>query len=380
MRSKPAAGWGIGLVVLGVLSLAAAAVLAWVVVPDRKQMPSDTDTTRQFTGTAKVLLNPQALAAGDPRGALLTNVPITAQRTVKAVATDGDSAQVSDTRVLSTADGQRLGGTEATYAVDRKSLEAATDYPSTWTVTPHQGLTVSWPIGAKQQDYTGWVNETKKTTPLKYIRQESKAGLTTNVYQADTQAAPITDEQVLGALPRALPANALTGLASGLPIPAEAKAQLAQLLASLPDPVPLTYTHELTSTYWVEPTTGLVVDTQREEIRRAGLGLPSGGAVAAVPIYDVATTFTEQSVNDAVADANDAKDSINLYGRTLPLVLLILGLIALILGAVLLIASRSGAGRAAPVAAGAPTEPPQGGPPQGGPPQDPPGSPAGPSQ
>jgi len=347
MRART--GWGIGLVVLGVLCLAAAAVLAWVVVPQRKQLPADTDTTRQYTGTAKVLLNPQALATGDLRNALLTNVPVTAQRTVKALATDGDAAQVSDARVLNTATGQRIGGTEATYAVDRTSLEAATNVPSGWTVTPHQGLTVSWPIGAKQQDYTGWVNETQSTTPLRYVRQDTKGGLATNVYQANTQAAMIKDEQVLGTLPKALPVSALAALTSVLPIPAEAQAQLAQVMPSLSDPVPLSYTYESTSTFWVEPTTGIVVDIQREEIRKAAIGLPSGGALASLPVYDVTTAFTQQSVTGAAQDAQDKKNSIEMYGTTLPLILLIVGLIALVVGAVLLIARRSAAPQLEPV-------------------------------
>jgi hypothetical protein len=79
MRART--GWGIGLAILGVLSLAAAAILAWVVVPMRKQLPEDTNTVRHFEGTAKVLLNPQALAASDFRNALATNVPVTADRT-----------------------------------------------------------------------------------------------------------------------------------------------------------------------------------------------------------------------------------------------------------------------------------------------------------
>jgi len=340
MRSRTATGWGTGLAVFGALCLAAAAVLAWLVVPERKQMPSDTDTTRQFTGTAKLLLNPRALATGDLRSALLTNVPVTAQRTVKAMATDGDAAEVSDVRVLSSANGQEIGRTAATYAVDRRSLEAASDHPADWKVVPHEGLTVSWPIGAEQKDYPAWVNETKSTTTVRYVRQETKAGVDTYVYQADTQAAPVKDEQVLATLPKALPVSTLTALASVLPIPPAAQGQLAQALPRLSNPVPLRYTYESKSTYWVEPTTGLVVDTQREETRMAGIGLPSGGILASVPVYNVVTAFAESTVNDAAEDAKDAENSINLYGKTLPLILLGVGVIALIAGLALFITGR----------------------------------------
>ncbi len=189
MRAKT--GLGIGLAVLGLLSLAAAAILAWVVVPDRKELPADTNTVRQFDGTARVLLNPQALAGGDLRNALRANVPVTAERTVKVLATDGDAAQVSDERTL-LAGGQPAGQTSATYAVDRTSLEATTSIPSDWDVTPHQGLTVSFPIGAKQQDYTGWVSDTQSTAPVTYEREENKGGVNTYVYTSTVSAAPIT--------------------------------------------------------------------------------------------------------------------------------------------------------------------------------------------
>ena len=344
MRSKAATGWGTALAVIGVLCLVAAAVLAWVVVPNRKQLPADTDTTRTFDGTARALLNPTAVATGDTRNALLTNVPVTAERTVKVNATDGDTAQVTDTRTVA-ANGQPVGQTEVTYAVDRTTLQAAPP-ASGWTVTPHEGLTVSWPIGAEKKDYTAWANETQTTTTARYIREEEKGGVNTYVYQADVEEAPIKDEAVLSALPPALPVTTLGALSAVLPIPEEQKAQLAQALPSLSDPIPLTYTYESTTTVWVEPTTGVVVDTERNETRKAGIGGPGGRVLATVPIYSVDTSFTDQSVTDAASDANDAKSQIQTYGTTLPWVLGVLGAVLLIVGIVLIVMglrrSRSG--------------------------------------
>ena len=378
MRART--GWGVGLAVLGVLCLVAAGVLAWVVVPSKKQLPADTDTVRQFDGTAKVLLNPQALASNDLKSAILNNVPVTAKREVKVTATDGSAAQVTDDRVLS-ASGQPIGQSNASYAVDRQSLEATTDHPSDWQVIPHEGLTVSWPIGAKQQDYTGWVNETQTTTPIKYVREEEHGGVNTYVYSASVPATPIKDKQVLSALPPAIPQGTLASLASALPLPAELKAGLAQALPQLSNPVPLSYTYESTSTYWIEPTTGVVVDTEREDIRKAGIVGPGSKVLAAVPVYDVTTKFTSQSDTDAASDANDAKSTINTYGKTLPWILAVVGIIALIAGLVL---AMTGRGRGKPATAtsypgsGPPgtTGPPQGTVPPGtAPPQPPPADP-----
>src|SRR5262245_17691229 len=160
--------WGPILIGLGVLALIAAAILRWVVVPDRAKLPADTNTVRQFEGTAKILLNPQAVAAGNLAAALNVNVPVTATRTVKVLATDGNAAQVEDLRVLN-AGGQPIGRSDVKYAVDRKTLEAAKDHPSDWPVVSHEGLTISWPIGAEKKNYTAWVNDTKSTTPVTYV-------------------------------------------------------------------------------------------------------------------------------------------------------------------------------------------------------------------
>jgi Porin PorA len=340
MRAKT--GLGIGLAVLGLLSLAAAAILAWVVVPDRKVLPADTNTVRQFSGTARVLLNPQALAGGDFRNALRANVPVTAERTVKALATDGNAAQVSDERVLM-AGGQPAGRTSATYAVDRKTLEATTDHPSDWQVTPNQGLTVSFPIGSKQQDYTGWVADTQTTVPITYEREENKGGVNTYVYTSTAAAAPIKDPQVLANLPQALPQSILGGLAAVLPLTDQQKAALAQALPQLANPVPLSYTYEATSTFWVEPTTGLVVNVQRQETRKAGIGGPGGLVLASVPVYEVTTQYTDQSVSAAATDANDKKSDLTLYGTTLPWILAGAGALLLIVGLVLALTGRRGA-------------------------------------
>lgn len=336
MRARQ--GWGIGLAALGALCLVAAAVLAWIVVPARKQLPADTDTTRQFEGTAKFLLNAQALSTGDLRAALKVDAPVTAQRTVKVQATDGGTAEVSDQRQLSS-NGQTLGQSQVTYAVDRTSLQAASP-PSGWQVTPHDGLTVSFPIGAQQQQYTGWVNETQATTPIQFQREESKGGVDTYVYTARTEAAPIKDPQVLDTLPKALPTSALSALAALIPVSPEVQAALAKALPGLADPVQLNYTYESTSTYWVEPTTGIVVDIERQEVRKAGIST-GGASVGGVPVYDVSTKYTGDSVAAAARDANDAKNSIQTVGSTLPWALGGIGLVALIAGLVLVATGRS---------------------------------------
>jgi hypothetical protein len=307
-------------------------------------VPSDENTTRQYDGTAKILLNPPALATGDLRTALLTNLPVKATRNVKALATSGNVVQLQDTRTLTTESGQAVGKTQANYAVDRKTLEATSDHPSSWQVTAAQGLTVSWPIGADKKDYTGWVQETLATTPLKYVRQETKQGLTTYVYQSNSQPATIKDPQVLAVLPTALQVSTLQALSSVLPLSADVKAQLAALLPQLTQPVPLSYTYQVATTYWVEPTTGLVVDLKREEIRKAGISVAGKTLAGILPVYDVTTAYTPTGVANAASDAKDKKNKIDLVGTTLPLILLIVGVLLLIAALVVFLLSRRSRG------------------------------------
>ena len=336
MRSRSILGWV--LAVLGVILLAGAAVLHWVVVPGQAKLPSDENDTRTYDGTAKVLVVPQALAAGDQARAILTNVPVKATQQVQVLASTSSAAQVSDKRAVSTATGQGIASTSYTYAVDRKTLEATSDHPSDWNVVAHQGLTVSFPIGAKKQNYTGWVADTQTTTPVTYTKEEQRNGITTYVYTIDVKPTPIKSQQILGALPPSLPTNLLGSLATSLPIPDQLKTALAQALPKLPNPVPLAYTYSSTATYWVEPTSGRVIDVQQEEIRQAGLANLTG--VPGIPIYDVTTRTTSSSVNDAVNEANHDASKINKYSKTWPLILLIVGGVALIVGIVLLVTGR----------------------------------------
>jgi hypothetical protein len=336
MRSRSVLGWVLS--GLGVLLLAAAAILFWVVVPGQAKLPSDTNETRNYEGMAKVLVNPQALAAGDRTNGILTNVPVKATQIVKATATTSSAAQVTDDRNLTSGTGQAIGATANTYAVDRKSLEATNDHPSDWNVANHQGLTVNFPIGTKKQDYTGWVAETQTTTPLKYARDEQVNGITTYVFTANVAASAIKDKQVLGLLPPALPTNLLGSLGAALPLPDQLKAALAQALPRLGNPVQLAYTYSANATYWVEPNTGRVVQVQQEDIRQAGLAGLSG--VPGIPVYDVNTRTTQASVNNAVNDAKSDSNKLTLYGKTLPLTFLIVGAVALLAGVALVVLDR----------------------------------------
>jgi hypothetical protein len=330
--------WPVPLALLGLLAIVSAVILA-VTTNNRRQLPTDLDTTRQLTGTANTLLNQQALQSGDFGNAIATNVPVTGERTVRVVETDGDNALVTDERTLATG-GTQIGSASDNYAVNRRSLEAASGAPSSWSAEPHQGLAVGFPIGVEQRDYSGWVSDTQATTPIRYLREEARGGVNTYVFQTDVAAAPIRNQAVLSSLPSNLSRTALQGIAPSLSLPPDELAALNQALPGLPDQVPLTYTFQGAATYWVEPTTGQIIDTQRQEARNAVIGGPGGSTLANMPVYDLDSRFTEDSVAAAGREAADRRDSLNTSGRVWPWVLGTLGALALLAGLLGLMARR----------------------------------------
>ncbi|WP_436789855.1 porin PorA family protein [Yinghuangia sp. YIM S10712] len=329
---------GIG-VVVGLVLIAGAFVLAFVITPDYvKRVPDDTDVTRSYTGTFRTLVDSQEVAKGNIAAAIKRDVPVAVERTVKVDKTSGNTALFSDIRTTSAA-GNLVERTDWKYAVNRKTLQPATNPPADWAVIDAQGLTVSWPLGAKKKTYTGWRPETKTTTPLTYTRTENKSGVSTYVYEAHLPPTRITDSQVLASLPPAIPQATLARVAQLGPLSPAAQQQLAALLPTLGDPVPLTYTLESTDAFWIHPETGIVIDTQRSQQRVAGVVAPSSGAfLPLLPVSDVSYQQTPKSVKAAADDANDAHDAIMLVGTILPIVVGVVG--AVLIAAVLLIRRR----------------------------------------
>jgi Porin PorA len=325
--------WPIPLALLGVLALALAAILAWGVAPTRKQLPETFNTTRDLAGTATALLNTQALQSGNFGGVLVANQPVTAQDQVRVLEVSGNAARVENVRTLMT-DGQTLGSTTNTYAVNRQSLEPVTNVPTGWDVQQPQGLTVAFPINAQQQEYSAWVPDLQSTTPIRFVREEARGGVNTFVYESNTPPSPIRDQTVLASLPSTLSRSALLGLTPSLPITPEQRAMLAEALPSLPEQVPVTYTYEGGATYWVEPKTGTIVDMQQQVIRNGTISGPGGAVLSTLPVFNVAERFTDGTVVAAARDANDRNNAATTVGSTWPGVLTTLGAIALLAGLV----------------------------------------------
>src|SRR5436190_1193077 len=72
--------WSIISGVVGIVLVVAALIVAYAVAPAVVKLPSDTNVTRTFAGTASTLLNPSAVATGNASQAILHNVPIITEK------------------------------------------------------------------------------------------------------------------------------------------------------------------------------------------------------------------------------------------------------------------------------------------------------------
>lgn len=321
---------------IGIVLLAAGLFVQLVVVPGRAQFPDDVERHRFYEGQLGVMLDPEALAAMDLANVFVRDVPITVDRLVQTLETDGGDALVEDSATVSGPAGPILGSTDV-YAIDRSSMEHLdADAMATFDderVIEREGLVIGFPIGTEQRDYVGWNGDTFQTDTLAYIGEEEHVGLSTYRFGATGEPTPIMDPVVLESLPPALPKAAIEQLVPALGLDEATMAQMGEVLGAMPDPVPLTYTYSYNTSYWVEPDSGVLVDYEKMESRQAALDV-GGQLVPLTEVMQLEYAQTDASVADSVADAEDAKSALLWQGRVLPLALMLGGVLIAAFGAV----------------------------------------------
>ena len=325
--------------IVGVIFLAVAGLLAFWITPSFvARLQSSSNTVRTYDGQIRTLVNPVALAQGNFSAAIKVGLPEALRRQVKVLQTSGNTALVQDATTV-TSSGKPIGGITSQYAIDRTSFEATASHPSDWSVTNAKGLTFNWPIGTKQQNYTGWVPFTETTTALKYIKQEQHGGVNTYVYQATVPATPIKNPQVLRGLPTTLPVSLLQGAGRAGLIPASLVASLAKVFPHART-VPVGYVYESTSTYWVAPATGIVVNLNTTEKQVGGVLLPAGKIIPVLPVLSDSYKASPASVQAAANDATNGSNTIQTFGTTLPIVAAVIGLILVVIAVILWMRGR----------------------------------------
>jgi hypothetical protein len=336
-------GKGIGwvLAVVGVVLVVAGLAVMLAIVPGMKKLPADTDTTRSYEGTMTTIVDPATFEATN-------DLPIALERHFSG--TDGDLALVKEERLMTTG-GQPLQQGVNHYAVDRATMLWSDDYPEEWAENegfwPREGYVIGWPMGTEQQDYTGWSDDYMATVPLTFVEESvhERSGMTLYKFTSASDPQPIVDQVVQGmGVPTELPKEQLAFLLGQADLGAATLQLLPDLLGQLPATVPLGYYYDYEGTYWVDPTTGIIVDTEKRETRTVGLSADAvaGTALAQLPeeqlaalrlpLMDFTYTATDVSVEEAKSDAEDAAGTLQLYGTTLPIVAIVAGAVLLLLG------------------------------------------------
>lgn len=353
------------LLVLGVILVAAGIVVMTVIVPSMKRLPDDVDTVRNYDGTLAVLLNPATFE-------FMRDLDVTIERHVTVEDTQDDVALVREALTMT---GDESGAVLQTstkhHALNRETMAFADDYPDEWAnlegFAPRQGLIIGWPIGAEQKDYQGWSDDYGETVTLAYedTVEHEGTGVETYHYVASSPARPIVPPAVAAmGLPPSMTEEQFTGLVAGLDINPAVKMALPLLIkqtqwpdeagSAWPEPLNLVYYYEYTGDYWVEPDTGVLIDTRKTEIRSVGLeeellaNLRTRIAempievdetlldeLLPLPVFHLDYQATPESADDAAADAQDAEDTLNLYGQTLPIGAIVLGAVLGLLGLIL---------------------------------------------
>jgi hypothetical protein len=333
---------GLAILLLGLAFIAAALVIRFVILPGQAQWPDDVNSTRTYDGTLHVMLNSQALETRDLANLFVSDVPITISRHVTTEDAKGSKAIVREVAVMHGSDGQQIQGSDTWYAIDRKTMNAisqkeASDLGNNDKVTDREGLVIGFPVGTEAREYKGWSSDFQKTLEVQYVKEEERGDLNTFVFESSSPARETSDPEMLAILPPAVPKDLIVSLAETIDLPAAMRERFAEILPNLPDPAPLKYTYEYATRYWVEPTTGVLVDYDKHEAYKAALeleGMPV--PIPITPVFEQSYQMSAASVEDAVKDARDAKGQLESFGTTIPIVLGVIGLIVIVAGAVVL--------------------------------------------
>ena len=152
-------------------------------------------------------------------------------------------------------------------------------------------------------------------------------------------------------MPKGLPKEALLAFAAGLG--PEVQQLLAGLAPLLPAEIPLNYVAATETTFWVDASTGIVLDVNRTQ--KIAADLPAQFAQLGLPTeINLELAYTAETVSKAAADAAEAANGLRLIGTIIPLALLGVALLVLLVTAIAAIRRR---GRTTPPAAGSPDAP-----------------------
>ncbi|MDM7490918.1 porin PorA family protein [Rhodococcus sp. CSLK01-03] len=310
---------------VGVLFIALAALVRFVLVPTLSKLPGDLDVNPVYEGTG-TLLNAEALQTGDIANMIASDVPVTIDRHIYVSSTDGDTAIAHDDSILAAA-GLSVPSNH-TYALDRKTMDA-TNSDAGEGIEPHSGMTIALPLQPDPSaSYKYYDATTRTTVPMTYLDSGTVVGRDVLNYSVEAKGI-LRDPAIAGTLPPALP-KALVGSLARL-LPADVQQSLGGALGQLADPVPFTYTAATRINLAADQTLGSPIDAQLNQEILANVEI-GGQLFPVLSVLSIDAALTDQSISDAAASAKSQSIQLNLISVVTPIVLFLLGVLALLVG------------------------------------------------
>lgn len=319
---------------IGVLCLVLAAGAAFFVAPTVTKLPYDLKLCNA-EGKPEGCLKPSVAVAENAKFLQLKkDAPPTVQ-TGRLESTTEVAPQAGSTEAEMTGDlegkavvwgaygtvkwvqtGEVISQYSAELALDRKTAAAVdwdkqflqADGPEGPSEVTFGGQTYKFPFNTERKDYEYFDRDLRKALPIRFDGTEKING--TEAYRFQQ----VIEETDLG-------------------MPAERVGALLGAFAPGASSGKVMYSN--TRTIWVEPVSGNFVKVREQQKKTL---VPDQGA--STPLLDGDFVYTDQTIANSVESAGNNRDKLLLIGRTIPLVLTVVGALALIIGLWLVLAGR----------------------------------------
>ncbi|WP_446223651.1 DUF3068 domain-containing protein [Nocardia sp. IBHARD005] len=320
------------LVGLGALLLAAAVMIPTYTVGKVAKTPLDlriTTVAKSVPGEESLVLDSKSLTSPEGSAKIDTAVPIVSQRFLTVEEPSGSGEMTVQAGQTLRRDDRDASVGLLTASVDRVTIDRVTGQPidaspngsiavtvdksgtSVADASQRRGLQYRFPIGTEKQSYPYFDLNARATYDIDFIDESQINGVPVYHFQ---QTIPVTN--MWDVVPAAT--NKLTLPAAKWGLPGE-------------EPVTMTRFYTNTRDVWVEPRTGAVLKGGEK------IHLYYGRSAEQVDVTALKShiVFDEPTIEAQMAVTKESLDKLDLYGKTLPIILGIAGAIALIAGAVL---------------------------------------------
>jgi hypothetical protein len=343
------------IIALGALLVLAGLVVLLGVAPRFRSLGGDARWTQRLEGRLTTAIDLRTLASTGGRR-------LSVQRTIRAEAADGGATLVREETVMRTPQSRFLRTVEH-YAVDSLTMEGTPERPRSWERSAGfrtvRGLVCGWPFDVHQGDYWGWVDAYLRAVPIRFVGEvvHAESDQVSYRFASSSDQEPVAQDEVafLG-LPDTVSKTLWLQLGESPQMNPVLRRLLPDVLAAWPGPsLPVDYTWEFHTQYWVEPQTGVVLDMHTRQILRVGLAdevavatplatLPASQRNAlTVTVQEMRYSSTDDSTAEAVRMVDARLWPLNLYGTILPIALIVGGLLVGTVGSLLLSWRRYGA-------------------------------------